>query len=286
MPAIRQERSGVMLAHPVSDRRLRQISVEDKVFTQPKYNGERCRTVWFQGEPFLLSSYGNEFRFCKRLKNQILKKTEELGIEEIAFDGEIYVHGWSREEIDSALRRTKNYNPKVEELEYHIFDIQDKTMLQYNRFVSLKNLQSKGFFEQGLHFVVPEAIEIQEWQDKAVSYVAQGYEGIILRSPVGEYVDRRTNNLLKFKPTEEDEYTIVDLLEGQGWCTGMLGAFLVQGNDGVSFEVGSGRELTKKNRIDYWKHRTELIGRVLTVKHEPIKTSGGKPVCAVAYKLK
>jgi len=284
--SIRQERTGVMLAHPVSDHRLSQISVEGKVFAQPKYNGERCRTIWFQNECFLLSSYGNEFRFLTRIKKQIQSMTEKLGLEEIAFDGEIYVHGWAREEIDSALRRTKNYTPKVEELEYHVFDIQDKTILQYSRSLLLKNLQEKGFFEGGLYLVPPETIPTTAWQDKAVEYVEQGYEGIILRNPVGEYVDRRTSSLLKFKPTEEDEYTIVGLQEGKGWCDGMLGAFLVQGDDGTTFAVGTGRELTKDKRIDYWKHRDKLVGRILVVKHEPIKTSGGKPLCTVAYKLK
>jgi hypothetical protein len=92
--------------------------------------------------------------------------------------------------------------------------------------------------------------------------------------------------MLKFKPTEKDEYIVVGVKEGTGWAEGMLGSFLVRGDDGTVFAVGTGPELTKPKRIEYWKIRDTLPGNILIVKHEKIKTTGGIPICTSAYELK
>ena len=90
--------------------------------------------------------------------------------------------------------------------------------------------------------------------------------------------------MLKFKPTCYDDYTIVDLLPGTGWCTGMLGAFLVASPEG-SFAVGTGPALTKEKRQLYWQQRESLLGKKLRVKHELIRTTNKLPLCTVAIEV-
>jgi len=285
-------RQGVMLCQPATERRITAVFADTYAFAQPKLNGERCRVQWFADEPYLISSYGNEFLFTDRIKKAILDFHNSTGTNPLPYDGEIYVHGWSRERIDSALRRKKNYNPDVELLEYHIFDIQLADWSQLLRAGKLKELETLGLFTGPIKLVQAEAITLQNWTFKAVDYISEGYEGIILRQPFNVYSNPwgsgtalRPQSMLKFKPTEKDVYLIVNYKEGTGWCTGMLGAFVVQGLDGTQFSVGTGRELTKDKRIAYWKIKDSLIGRKLLVKHEPVKTSGGIPLCTVAYEL-
>lgn len=117
-------------------------------------------------------------------------------------------------------------------------------------------------------------------------FVAEGYEGVILRSYEGTYTEKRTVNMLKFKPTKKDVYLIVGVKEGTNRLTGMLGSFLVRGHDGTEFSVGTGPELTDEKRQRYWQIRDTLIGKKLLVKHEEITTSGGKPICTVALEVK
>lgn len=284
--AQRFERSGIQLAEPVTSRRLLTIGIEGKTFAQPKLNGERCRVQWFYGEPYLISSYGNEFQFCDKIKLNIANQVKRLNLTHLQFDGEIYKHGWSRERIHSAISRKKNYNPDVEELEFHIFDIKDTSSLQYARAKYLMDLREMDFFNDRLLYVPMETIEIENWMYKTEEYIQQGYEGIILRNPMAAYETKRIKGMLKFKPTFKDEYLIVGFKEGTGWAEGMLGSFKVKGNDGTEFDVGTGPELTKDKRIRYWAMRNQLLGKTLIVKHEEIKTKGGIPLCTVAYELK
>jgi len=277
----RLKRSGVMLAHPATTKRL--AAFPDKFLCQPKYNGERCRVVWYDGEPFFISSYGNEFKFLDHLKKEILDYRRGF-LREPEFDGEIYVHGWKREDIHSAVSRKVTRKEEVEQLEFHIFDMNNPQLLQIDRTIYLGSTSQLPCWNK-IKFVPTSWTTQRLWEEKALQYIEDGYEGIILRHPDSLYQEKRVPTLLKFKPTEFDDYEIVGVKPGTGWCEGMLGAFMVKGEDSTTFYVGTGPELTKENRIKYWKIRDELLGKKLRVKHEPIKTRGGFPVCTVAMEV-
>jgi len=284
--AERPKREGVMLAYPVDSGRIARLG--PTFFVQPKINGERCRTEEFKGEPVLLSSYGNEFQFLDHIKDAIKDVWRAFGA--VPFDGEIYKHGWPRERIDSALRRTVNISSEVTSLEYHIFDIatEDPGPDQAARFWILDNLSSRSIFAPPLHFVRPGTADFDTWRIAAQEYVDQGYEGIILRAMFTPYAPKRSVSMLKYKPTEIDEYEIVALKEAidkNGYPKDTLGSFLVKTSDDDVFYVGAGK-LTHPERDAIWKDRDNLPGRILIVKHEKITTSGGVPICAVAVEVK
>jgi len=272
------KREGVMLAYPVDKGRVNRLG--SIVFAQPKFKGERCRVEWFHGEPVLISSYGNEFRYLdhitKELKNQ--KK-------EIPFDCELYKHGWSQGRINSAANRKVNKNSDSEQLELHIFDTQTKEN-QANRFYNLVSIKAE--LQWPLILAETKTIKAVNWPLYAQEFVSQGYEGIILRSPTGLYTTKRSTSLLKFKPTETDEYTICDVLEAidkNQERKNTLGAFLVKAPDELtSFKVGAGK-LKHTEREELWKKRASLIGKTVIVKHEMTRTEKGIPDCAVAVKV-
>jgi ATP-dependent DNA ligase len=286
-----------MLAYPAETKRIQNIAsnggTEKAFFHQPKLNGERGRIEWFNHLPILLSSYGNEFSFLDHIQEEIVllaAATQEFQ----RLDGEIYCHGWPRERIDSALRRKKNNtNKDTPFLEFHIFDIQDENELQYNR------LRKLGEIAQVIETLELKFLKIVDygicqegnWLAHAEDYLDNGYEGIILRDVFGQYVMKRTPALLKFKPTEQDEYTIVDVNEAiskEGLNKGMIGSFLVTSPDepeSVIFNVGAGK-LNHATRIRLWNIKEELKGKTLVVKHELLKTSGQVPIAAVAVVVK
>ena len=268
----RPERTGIMLAHPASDRRVAQLG--ERFFIQPKLNGERCWVEWFNREtPMLISSYGNEFTLP-----HITAALIQQNLQGIRLDGELYIHGEPFETIHSiASASRKEVHPRWEEMQYHIFDFK-LPRPQYERLIFLFNKT----FRPPLHFVDTKLLVGGDWKEPLLSYVDDGYEGIILRGYSAEYTEKRTPFLLKYKPTEKDHYRIVDVLEGEGWCTGMLGAFIVTGDDGTPFRVGSGKLLTKPARKALWEIKDKLPGMILEVKHEAITTTKGIPKCAVA----
>lgn len=298
-----QKRSGIQLAYPAELKRILAFpllemadgSMERRFFHQPKLNGERARTEWFSDFPYLFSSYSNEFKFLEHIQREIVLLGKELG-KQIKFDGEIYVHGWSRERIDSALRRTKNRNPDTAALTYHIFDIQtdDRSDYQFNRLRTLGEIE-QVIHRLGLQFlkIVPYGIcGEDDYVHHCGCYCEEGYEGIILRNPFASYEEKRIPGLLKFKPTETDTYEIVRVNEATTSDTsepkGMVGSFTVRALDepgsDVTFDVGAGK-LKHSVRADYWQRREECVGQMLLVKHEMLKTVNQVPIAAVTVDI-
>jgi len=278
---MRAERKDVMLAYPGDEGRIRRLG--DQVFAQPKLKGVRCRLEWFHDDPVLISSYGIEFRYLDHIKGAL------SGFQGIPLDGEIYVHGWTQEEINSASKRKVNESPESAKLQYHVFDIQWQDQSQWYREHFLLNMEERGYFSGPILFKVDtQVIHNLDWLKWMTMWVEQGYEGIILRNPIEPYQIKRFVGLIKIKPTEEDEYVITavrEAIDKHGNPKEMVGAFQVQDREGISFFVGAGK-LKHDERIKYWNIRHRVPGNVLVVKHEPDVTKGGVPVCAVAIRIK
>lgn len=282
----RPEREGIMLCYPVDDGRVSRLG--SLILGQPKLNGERAHIEWFAEEPFFISSYGNEFKFLDHLKEPIANMRKDLG--EVPFDGEIYVHGWSREKIDSVLRRPVNRHPDVEGLQYHIFDLKAKED-NLDRALTLQLLKDKGYLggeDSPLRLVPTIGTNKNDWMEWASRFVEAGYEGIILRKATASWEPKRTVNMLKFKPTKKDHYLILSVNEAidqYGKPKGMVGSFTVKAKDtDESFKVGAGK-MNHARRIELWKLKDMLPGKMLEVKHELLKTSGDVPLCAVAVEV-
>jgi len=282
------KREGIQLAYPADTGKI--LRLGQSFICQPKFRGERCRVEWFHGEPCLISSYGNHFKFLDHITEELKFIAKAAG--EIPFDGEVYKHGWEAERIDSALRRKVNYNPDVQKLELHIFDVQDGLSPQYKRTAFLDYLKGKGIIgnEGSSLQVAPwKRGDIDNWREIAKEYLDEGYEGLIMRGIEAPYVLKRSVAMLKYKPTEVDKYIIMAIQEAiskEGETKGMVGSFLVHspGNITDFFSVGAGK-MNHSERIRIWNSRKDFLGKTLVVKHEPIKTSGGFPVCAVALKI-
>lgn len=273
------ERQGIMLAYPLTERKIARRKEDYLYAIQPKLNGERAKTVWFGNLPYLVSSYANEFQSVQHI-NKAIEEQIEPGIK---LDGELYYHGMRLEDIHSIVSRkvTKHNNAAI--IQYHVFDIADPTMPQIDRLKKLESLNLKPPL-----FCVPTnsvKASMDRINDAMIYWVNEGYEGVVVRTWDNRYIEARSVDMLKWKPKEEDTYTIVGVKEGEGWAQGMLGAFIVVGDDGTQFSVGTGALLTKAERQRLWKHRDALPGKGLLVRHEPMKTVNGIPKCTSAHKL-
>lgn len=280
----RPKRNGIMLASPATEKNV--LKLGNNCFAQTKLNGERARVQWFYGEPILLSSYGNEFKFLNHIK-EVVKRNFSFNQE--CLDGEIYVHGWSRERIHSACsRKVKNDNPDTPKLEFHVFDY-IKDVSQWERMHYLVGAKELKRFNWPLVYVPYKIISTapQDWMSLTNEYIQQGYEGAIFRSPLYNYEKKRSKGLLKFKPNKTDTYKILTLNEAfsqEGKPKNMVGSFSVSGDDGTIFNVGAGK-LNHEERVKAWRDKASIIGMNLLVKHETLKTANGIPLCAVGVKV-
>ena len=70
--------------------------------------------------------------------------------------------------------------------------------------------------------------------------VALGGEGLMLRQPESAYETRRSPTLLKVKPYDDAEATVVGHTPGKGKFANLLGSLRVRTADGREFSVGTG----------------------------------------------
>lgn len=97
--------------------------------------------------------------------------------------------------------------------------------------------------------------------------VAQGGEGLMLHRGSSLYRAERNNDLLKFKPYDDAEATVLAYVPGKGKHTGRLGALIVETPQGVRFKIGSGFS-------DAERAAPPAIGSEVTYRYRGINQSG------------
>lgn len=291
-----------MLAYPVQARRVESWGYP--VFVQPKLNGRRARTV--EGN-ILLTSEEN----INPSVPHINKELERLNAV-VELDGELYKHGFKKNEIDSRTARSVNLHPDYKSIEYHVFDIKDLSLIQSDRFEALFEIKELAHLLALEHIKFVPIYNCHDWKSIIFHqnmFVEQGYEGIIIRNPIGKYIERKTYEMMKHKPTKKDSYEIVgyeqlesmvcpDCFQTPRLCIHgvvksdliaapkeMLGAFICKDVRGTRFNVGSGKILTKAGRIKYWEERDTLVGKTLVVKYETLSDAKGVPVSGVVMDI-
>lgn len=276
-------RQGIMLCYPYDPRRLEKWGRE--AFIQLKLNGERCRAICLHNEVQMYSSEANQIPFLPHISQALLK----LGLNGVELDGELYVHGFSLQDIHSIVSRKVNSHALSAAIEYHIFDIVE-IIPQRDRFVQLRVIDSmihRLGLSEILKVVQPELVktdqEIEQFLDRAID---EGYEGFVIRNPNALYQRKRSTDVMKFKPHQEDVYEIVDSIEEvsiHGTPKGALGAIVCKGDDNTLFNVGTG--FTRDDRQQLWKEREALVGKYLKVKFQTLSPGRRVPCHSVALQI-
>ena len=144
------------------------------------------------------------------------------------------------------------------------------------RFSTLEQIVNKQKAKDKKIWTVTSTIvqTLEEAQEIFQGYLADGYEGIILKDGSGEWEDKRSKTQIKFKGELECDLKIVAVEEGTGKATGMLGAIVCESADGVvKVNVGSG--FTDAHRKQYWKEN--IVDKIVAVKYNArIKNKQGE----------
>jgi ATP-dependent DNA ligase len=267
-------RTGIQLCYPFEEKRL--LKWQPPFICQPKYDGIRCRAVRHESSYILLSSEENVI-FLPHITEALNKLDMHY-----EFDGELYVHGWSFEQINSVCSRTVNPHPDAHKIQLHIFDIVDEFKPQGLRITDLVATKLPLPMVISPYAVALNLDEIMQHYDH---YLEQGYEGIIVRHFMATYVRKRSIYVMKFKPKQFDTYLITGWKEEvsiHGVAKGTLGSLEVFDGDNY-FSVGSG--LTAENRSELWKVRYDLIGRYAKVGYQHITSANKVPRFPVFIEL-
>lgn len=245
---------------------------EKQVYVQPKLDGLRA----INENNTLMSRNGKPYVSAPHLYQ-----------DEVTLDGELYNHAF-KDDFNKVVSLFKKQKPTAKELEdcstlgqYWIYDMPNAEGGFSQRYFELLKWSAKLTEEQKKIFkIVPTKIVYsQEQLDEChADYLAQGYEGTIIRRDGIEYEFKRSKQLLKYKDFIDEEFEIVGYEEGEGGRTGTIGYFVMK-HDKVP---GQTFKSNVKGNFDFlkdvWQNRDTYIGKSATVKYfnrTPKKEDGG-----------
>tara|TARA_R110000772_G_scaffold266171_1_gene388295 strand:+ start:12682 stop:13521 length:840 start_codon:yes stop_codon:yes gene_type:complete len=273
---------------PMKAHKYRADRVIKPGYVQPKLNG--LRAIW-NGE--CLNTYNMEVwkpGILDHISNAIREFEVIMDEGSLYLDGEIYVHGKSLQWINSRAS-VNRVTPHAQEhlIEFHVFDIANKY-----KFVNRKTQLS--IFKDHLPHNCPIKFVDTYYNDGSDDmffrlFRKEGYEGMIYRAPNEPYgfledcrnKENRWWKIMKRKYWEDMDAVILSCNEGKGDMQGMLGAFTCRGENGVTFNVGSGEALTHASRDRFW--RQQPVGLTCKIKYEMLSDSGVplKPILEAVY---
>lgn len=271
-----------MLAQNYLDR-YEKLDWNAGVYISLKLNGVRCIAT----RDGLFSRKGSEWVACPHIF-KALKPIFDKYPEIKALDGEFFNEDL-RQNLGGLISLVSKKAPTEEELkksaeivQYHIYDIIDNEMLYLDRLNKVKEIVEWHFTlgPSPLRIVNAYKCENHEYAKQVLEmYEKDGHEGAIIRTN-SYYENKRSKNLLKFKTFIEDEFEIIDVIEGDGNLSGKVGAFtlkdFIEGRVFNASPIGSHEYWTQM-----WNDRDKLIGLTATVKYKELtplqENKGGVP---------
>ena len=115
-----------------------------------------------------------------------------------------------------------------------------------------------------------EQIKVEDHQalmDYLDSITQQGAEGLMLHKGSSLYKAKRSGDLLKVKPYEDAEAVVVRHIAGKGKYTNMMGAIVVEMDNGDTFKIGSGFS-------DEERRNPPEIGSIITYQFRGLTKNG------------
>lgn len=242
--------------------------IEYPAYVQRKYNGVRNFGKKLSKDSVRHTSRkGKLYVTMGHIEDDLLSI---MGIEDI-FDGEIYNHDMTFQEITAAVKKQREDSLK---LEFHVYDFADPDMDFEERLKVLQEAFSKLPKDSQIKLVetieVNSEEEVKELHDK---WVAEGYEGVIIRNKKGGYsFKHRSHNLQKYKEFIDEEFEIVGGYEGKGTSFEGCVTFECKAANGRIFGCVPKGSMEYKREL--WNDLPNLIGKLLTVRYQELSDDG------------
>jgi DNA ligase 1 len=258
------------------------VGWEGPCYVQPKLDGMRC--------------LANKDGLWTRLNNKIISVPHIEGAlksffslwPNIILDGELYNHDL-HDDFNSIMSITKKTKPSMEDLDrsqrlieywvFDMFDLNNPDMIFRDRW---------GFLIEELFYSMDEPIvkvltKFVESEDELnINYMEilqHGYEGQMLRFNK-PYEQKRSSYLLKRKETQDEEFKLIDIEEGQGNWAGYAKIAICETIDGKRF--GAGISGTQEFNAKLLKEKNNY--QAVTIKYQAL-TPDGVPRFGIATKF-
>lgn len=252
-------------------------------FITEKLDGNRC----------IARFDGVEWKFTSRNGKEMYVDIDMSGLPKYyVYDGELLSTNQTANSISMMERYNNNENPvkiytnefnatsgminrhsKDKRLIYNIFDIMhDDTSYSSRRdelnFIS-KNLASS--LDIRILPTIKHYKTIQDLMDNIytdLDFVTEcGAEGLMINLASGDYLHKRTDQLLKLKKVKTMDLKVIDIQDGTGKYECLVGSLYCEGKTDtgelVKCYVGSG--LSDEQRLNWMLHPEQIIGKIVEI---------------------
>jgi ATP-dependent DNA ligase len=232
---------------------------------QTKYNGMRCIAT----KDGLFTRKGERYLSCPHIEEALRPFFQEHP--GAVLDGELFNEKFrqSLNEISKLVRKTVNITDadlkrSKELVHYYIYDGYGFGLEKERPYHERKQWIDSNVTGKYTHVAKVEDFHLKSKSDMDRHYQAlvdEGHEGAILRHRGMKYEHKRSKNLLKVKPEDDDEADIVDIIEGEGnW--GGTGKVIKLRWKGKEFDATF--KGTHEEAVQFLRDKKKWVGRTVT----------------------
>jgi DNA ligase-1 len=247
--------------------------IQYPIYSQAKLDGIRCiltKDGMFSrnGKPIISAPH-----IIDSLRNLFVVNPD------LIFDGELYADKFANDfnTIVSLVKKTKPTDADLAEskkqIEYHIYDLPSSKKNFLHRAYDL-GILFETYLEMGKFCRLVDTRKAENEEMVMEQYgllVEAGYEGQILRVDA-PYENKRSKSLLKHKSFIDEEYQILDIVEGEGNRSGTAGYMVFNTREGKRFK--SNVKGTWDETAEMLKNKKQLIGKQATIKYFNLTPDG------------
>lgn len=242
---------------------------------QCKFNGIRCIAT----KDGLFTRKGEKHLSCPHIQESLslFFQTHPNAV----LDGEFFNNDLRQQlnEISKLVRKTVHISREDLELskklvKYYIYDGYGFGLEKNHPYIERKIWIDNNVIEKYLYVAKVEDFIIRNQEDLDSYYqslVEDGHEGAILRRKDMKYENKRSKNLLKVKPEDDDEAVIVNIQEGTGnWSN--TGKIISLDWNGKRFDATF--KGNYEQGIDFLKNKEYWIGKTVTFLYNGLTGKG------------
>ncbi|MBL8206594.1 MAG: DNA ligase [Blastocatellia bacterium] len=155
-------------------------------------------------------------------------------------DGELWIARGQFEKLSGFVRKNTPQDEEWRQIKYMIFELPDALGTFAKRYEQIKRIVAQANFPQLVaveQFRLPDNAALKR---KLAEIVQAGGEGLMLHRADAPYITGRNDALLKLKPLDDAEATVIGYVPGKGKYEGKMGALQVETPDGKRFQIGTG----------------------------------------------
>ncbi|HCL42373.1 MAG TPA: DNA ligase, partial [Pseudomonas sp.] len=181
-------------------------------------------------------------------------------------EGELWLGRGSFEQISALVRTSDAPEQDWQQVRFMVFDLPTHAGAFSERVAAMARLSEHGsdYLVAVPQFRLASTAALERELEQVV---AAGGEGLMLHHQAARYQDGRNAALIKFKPYDDAEAVVVGYTAGRGKYQGLVGALVVEDEQGRRFRLGSGLS-------DAEREQPPALGARVTYRYNGLTPSG------------